>query len=1018
MTKLVILPEDERNTFDSPAKLNAQERATCFALDKKLLKTIDALRTSTNKIGFLLQYGYFKATRKFYTSDQFRQKDINYVANILNIDPAKFNSEKYKKKIPSDHRINILRYFNWMQLSDRELKIIKTSISTHVKNQFSPRKLFDLAIDYCWHNKIEVPSYNQLSSVITEVYNEHEQKLVAIVKKLLNTQLEEKLTTLVQNETPGNTKYQRPPITILKQVNQSLRPSQIKDNTNLFTTIQNYFKYVDPILDKLNLSDQATDYFATWVQKAETNQLSSLKNKHKLYLYLISFIKHQYYYRSDTLISIFIKSVQSTKNYANKLLLEHDKANKPARNKAIKKLTRSFGDAYELIGSLNKIVFNNPALTKEGKYDQMERLLEEFNNVNDEMIMQNIVQLGDTLNKDSKNYYDILESLSIKLQRRVANIVKLLDFNADTSNSDIINSIEYFRTNNGEIGTDAPVDFLNNDEKDIIFAGNKLRVSLYKILLFFSIADAIKSGKLTLKYSHDYRSFDEYLINKNIWNADRDQLLRTAGLLDYLDFDSVMMALENKLSERYETVNKKILNNKNKYVSLDDSNIKVSTPKASNNKNEYISNLLTNLGYVPILQILSDIETITNFTSYFKHHSVKSNKMSPSKQVIFAGILGKGCNIGINKIANISVGISEGVLRNTVRWCFSLKNIHLANNIILAMINKLSLANAFKKEPDSIHTGSDGSKLNVAVDSLNANYSFKYFGKGKGSTMYTFLDECNALFYSTVISSSEREAAYVIDGLLQNDVIQSNLHSTDTHGFTETIFAATHFIGTAFAPRFKQIAKQYLYSFKTCSSYRKKGYKILPSRKININLIRSQWDNILRFMATIKVKHASASTLFKRLSSYAKDHPLYRALKEFGRIIKSIFILTYYDDVKLRQSIEKQLNKVELSHKFSKAIFFANNQEFQFGEKHDQEINIACMSLIQNCIVLWNYLYLSQLLINNSDQESKQQMLLSIKAGSAITWHHINLHGEYDFTKNVANDKMFDMKKILSLNVR
>jgi TnpA family transposase len=171
-------------------------------------------------------------------------------------------------------------------------------------------------------------------------------------------------------------------------------------------------------------------------------------------------------------------------------------------------------------------------------------------------------------------------------------------------------------------------------------------------------------------------------------------------------------------------------------------------------------------------------------------------------------------------------------------------------------------------------------------------------------------------------------------------------------------------------------------------------------------------------MATIKVKHASASTLFKRLSSYAKDHPLYRALKEFGRIIKSIFILTYYDDVKLRQSIEKQLNKVELSHKFSKAIFFANNQEFQFGEKHDQEINIACMSLIQNCIVLWNYLYLSQLLINNSDQESKQQMLLSIKAGSAITWHHINLHGEYDFTKNVANDKMFDMKKILSLNVR
>ena len=48
-----------------------------------------------------------------------------------------------------------------------------------------------------------------------------------------------------------------------------------------------------------------------------------------------------------------------------------------------------------------------------------------------------------------------------------------------------------------------------------------------------------------------------------------------------------------------------------------------------------------------------------------------------------------------------------------------------------------------------------------------------------------------------------------------------------------------------------------------------------------------------------------SSQLFKRLSSYAKDHPLYKTLKEFGRIIKSIFILTYYDEVELRQRNRK-----------------------------------------------------------------------------------------------------------------
>ncbi len=49
---------------------------------------------------------------------------------------------------------------------------------------------------------------------------------------------------------------------------------------------------------------------------------------------------------------------------------------------------------------------------------------------------------------------------------------------------------------------------------------------------------------------------------------------------------------------------------------------------------------------------------------------------------------------------------------------------------------------------------------------------------------------------------------------------------------------------------------------------------------------------------------------------------LYTALKEFGKMIKTDFLLNYIDDVTLRQRIEKQLNKVEASNRFSKAVFF------------------------------------------------------------------------------------------------
>jgi len=43
--------------------------------------------------------------------------------------------------------------------------------------------------------------------------------------------------------------------------------------------------------------------------------------------------------------------------------------------------------------------------------------------------------------------------------------------------------------------------------------------------------------------------------------------------------------------------------------------------------------------------------------------------------------------------------------------------------------------------------------------------------------------------------AAERESAYVIDGLMGNDVVKSDIHSTDTHGFSEAIFAVTHLLG-------------------------------------------------------------------------------------------------------------------------------------------------------------------------------------------------------------------------------
>lgn len=173
-----------------------------------------------------------------------------------------------------------------------------------------------------------------------------------------------------------------------------------------------------------------------------------------------------------------------------------------------------------------------------------------------------------------------------------------------------------------------------------------------------------------------------------------------------------------------------------------------------------------------------------------------------------------------------------------------------------------------------------------------------------------------------------------------SDYVESDIHSTDTHGYTEIVFGITNGLGVFFAPRIKNYGDQLLYTFKEYpkSCYTKEEFRIIPTAGTYLDekLIHDQWDNILRLLATIKLRENRASKILKRLSSYSRQHPMYRALKEVGRIYKSIYLLKYLDDLNLRQSTEKALNRIELSHKFAKAIFFGGNQGLKYSAKEGQ----------------------------------------------------------------------------------
>ena len=75
-------------------------------------------------------------------------------------------------------------------------------------------------------------------------------------------------------------------------------------------------------------------------------------------------------------------------------------------------------------------------------------------------------------------------------------------------------------------------------------------------------------------------------------------------------------------------------------------------------------------------------------------------------------------------------------------------------------------------------------------------------------------------------------------------------------------------------------------------------------------------------------------------------------------------------------------------------------------EKEDQEIAESCRCLIKNAIVCWNYLYLSREINREKNEECKIELIEAVRNGSAITWKHFNLHGEFDFSDEKLVDSM------------
>ena len=254
-----------------------------------------------------------------------------------------------------------------------------------------------------------------------------------------------------------------------------------------------------------------------------------------------------------------------------------------------------------------------------------------------------------------------------------------------------------------------------------------------------------------------------------------------------------------------------------------------------------------------------------------------------------------------------------------------------------------------------------------------------------------------------------RDAHYILDLLYNNtSEIKSDILSTDTHGVHHVNFALLDLFGYQFAPRYAQFNTVISDLFDVNEGKDNKA-TLSMKKPINTALIIEQWDIIQRIVISLQQKTMTQATLVRKLSGYSQNHPLLKALTEYNRMLKVMYLLDYIDDASLRSYVQRALNRGEAYHQLRRAIAHVNGNRFR--GKNDDEINLwnECARLISNAIIYFNSLLLTNL-FEHFGKTGEDKKVEIIKQASPLAWHNINLNGTYSFS---FDQNMISMNEIM-----
>ena len=571
-------------------------------------------------------------------------------------------------------------------------------------------------------------------------------------------------------------------------------------------------------------------------------------------------------------------------------------------------------------------------------------------------------------------------------------LLEAFAFEGTASASGLLKAVSLLRDTNQAgkrtLPGNAPLGFIRRGWRPfVVDAGGKVNRRAWEVCVLSELRDRLRAGDVWVRGSRRYRNFEDCLLPKPTFAA-----LRAEGPLP-VGVEDVQRHLATRcdaLAAAMEDVAVLAKAGQLPDALLDETGLRI-TPLRAETPPEALRVAQDAYGMLPrprITDLLLEVDGWTKFSDCFTHQ--RSGRPVEERAALLTTVLADGINLGLSRMAESCQGHSLRQLAWMHDWHVREECYAAALTRLIEAHRALPLARVWG---DGTTSSSDGQFFRAggrgeALGDVNARH-----GNEPGVAFYTHVSDQFGPFHTKVIAATASEAPHVLDGLLQHGTgLRIVEHFTDTGGATDQVFGLLALLGFRFAPRLRDLRDRRLYVFR--------GQAVpevlagMVGGTVDADHVRAHWDEALRLAVSVGSGHASASAMLRRLAAYPRQNGLAVALREIGRVERSLFTLDWLRSGELRRRANAGLNKGEARNALARAVFFHRLGELRDRSFENQAFRASGLNLLVAAIILWNTRYLQAAFDALAARGAAVPPDL-MRHVAPLGWEHISLTGDY-----------------------